>query len=90
MFQFIIEIGLNETKYLDPEMTDKPIVSISVDGLSKILFSNGRVIEFKNRLNEPNTYADDRKSAIKLHFMSPLLVWVVVFAHLCVHEVYST
>jgi hypothetical protein len=68
----IVEIGLNEVKYLDPDLTDGPIISIGVEALTKIVLSNGREIEFKDPLNDPNSYAEDKKNAIKLHFLSPL------------------
>jgi len=68
----VTEIGLEEIKYLDPNLVDGPVISIAVDELSKIELSSGRVIEFTDRLTDPNSYADDRKVAIKLHFLSPL------------------
>ncbi len=69
----ITEIGLDEIKYLDPNLVDGPVISIAVDELSKIELSSGRVIEFKDRLTDPNSYANDKKVALKLHFLSPLL-----------------
>ncbi|MTI40273.1 hypothetical protein [Fulvivirga lutimaris] len=68
----ITEVGLDEIKYIDPELEDGPIISISVDDIIKIEFSNGRVIEYKDKLNDPNTYSEDKKVALKLHFLSPI------------------
>lgn len=69
----VIDIGLNEVKYQDPKMMDGPTISIGVDMILKIVLSTGRVIEFKNPLNDPNSYINDKKKAIKLHFLSPLM-----------------
>ncbi|MEQ8475564.1 hypothetical protein [Fulvivirga sp.] len=69
----IVEIGLDEIKYVDHLLEDSPIISIAIDDLSKIELSSGRVIEFKDRLTDPNSYADDRKVALKFHFLSPLM-----------------
>lgn len=69
----ITEIGLNAIKYTEPDLTDGPIISISIDDLLKVELSNGRVIEFKDPLNDPASYSEDRKSAVKVHFLSPLL-----------------
>jgi hypothetical protein len=32
----IVEIGLNEVKYLDSDLADGPIISIGVDALTKL------------------------------------------------------
>lgn len=69
----IVDIGSNEVKYLELDMTDGPTMSIDVDLILKIVLSSGRVIEFKNPLNDPNSYIENKKRAIKLHFLSPLL-----------------
>jgi hypothetical protein len=68
----VVDIGLNEIKYLESDLDDGPTISIGVDDLIKIVLSNGRVIEFKNPLTDPASYVDDKKKAIKLHFLSPL------------------
>lgn len=71
----VTEIGLNEIKYyLSPEeLRSSPIISISVDQVAKIVLSSGREIEFNDPLEDPNVYVDDKKRAIKVHFLSPLL-----------------
>lgn len=70
----ITEIGLNEIKYRisEEEMADSPIITISVTDVIKVLLSSGREIEFKDPLTDPNSYTEDRKHAIKFHFLSPL------------------
>jgi len=69
----VIDIGLNEVKYQDPSMVDGPSISVAVDMILKVVLSSGRVIEFKNPLNDPASYVGDKKKAIKLHFLSPLM-----------------
>ncbi len=68
----VVDIGLNEVKYLEPDSEDGPTISIGVDALLKVVLGSGRVIEFKDPLTDPNSYADDKKKAIKIHFLSPL------------------
>ncbi|MEJ2005862.1 MAG: hypothetical protein P8X57_13100, partial [Cyclobacteriaceae bacterium] len=65
------EIGLDEVKYYEWQQ-DGPLLSIAVDFLLKIELMNGRVIEFKDPLTDPESYADQKKSALKLNFLSPL------------------
>jgi len=68
----VVDIGLNEVKYLESDLDDGPTISVAVDDLIKIVLSNGRVLEFKNPLTDPASYANDKKKAFKLHFLSPL------------------
>ncbi len=65
------EIGLEEVKYYEWQMNG-PLLSLAVDVLTKIELENGRVIEFKDPLMDPETYADQKKSALKVDFLSPL------------------
>lgn len=70
----IKEIGINEIKYRLPEgeLEDSPIISISVTEVLKVVLSSGRVVEFKDPLTDPSSYAEDKKHALKIHFLSPL------------------
>jgi hypothetical protein len=68
----VVDVGLNEVKYLESASDDGPTISIAVDELIKVVLSSGKVIEFKNPLTDPNSYLDNKKNAIKIHFMSPL------------------
>jgi len=68
----IVEIGTEEIKYKELDMPDGPIIAILIDKISKVELQNGRVIEFKDPLIDPENYVDNKKSAIKLHFLSPL------------------
>ena len=65
------EIGLNEVKYYEWQK-DGPLLSLAVDVLVKVELENGRVIEFKDPLTDPESDADQKKSALKLNFLSPL------------------
>jgi len=69
----VVEIGLDVVKYLEANMEDGPIVVLSIDHIQKIVLGNGREIKFKDPLTDPISYTDDKKSAIKLHFLSPLM-----------------
>ena len=69
----IVEIGLDEVKYLESDIENSPVISISVDKVAKIILSNGREIKFSDPLTDPESYTNDRKKALKLHFLSPLL-----------------
>ncbi|MBL6445516.1 hypothetical protein JMN32_04305 [Fulvivirga sp. 29W222] len=70
----ITEIGTNEIKYKlpEPELEESPIIAISVDEVDKVVLRSGREIEFKDPLTDPNSYTDNKKHAIKFHFISPL------------------
>ncbi|QSE97616.1 hypothetical protein [Fulvivirga lutea] len=68
----VVEIGLDEIKYKDHELEDSPIIVISIDLLHKVVLASGREIIFTDLLNDPGAYADDKKRAIKFHFLSPL------------------
>ncbi len=67
----IEEVGLNEVKYFEWEQ-EGPLMSIPVDQLIKVVLENGRIIEFKDPMTDPASYADQKKTAIKLNFLSPL------------------
>lgn len=66
------EIGINEVKYREWGRQDGPVISLGVDVLSKVVLESGRVVEFKDPLQDPEVYADQRNSAIKVDFLSPL------------------
>lgn len=70
----VTEIGIEEIKYYlsEDEIRNSPIISIAVSEVSKIVLSSGREIEFKDPLNDPSLYTENRQRAIKMHFLSPL------------------
>ncbi len=67
----IQEVGLDEVKYYEWQQNG-PLLSIAVDLLIRVELENGRIIEFKDPLTDPESYADQKKSALKLNFLSPL------------------
>ena len=67
----ITEVGLSEVKYRESASDDGPVIAIAVDELIKVELASGRIIEFKDPLTDPASYEDNKKSAIKLHFLSP-------------------
>ena len=70
----ITEIGVEEIKYYlsGEDVRNSPIFSISVSEVAKIVLSSGREIEFKDPLNDPSLYTENKQHALKLHFLSPL------------------
>lgn len=70
----ITEIGIEEIKYYlsKEEMRNSPMISIAVSEVTKVVLSNGREIEFKDPLNDPSLYTENKQHALKLHFLSPL------------------
>jgi len=65
------EIGLEEVKYYEWQQNG-PLLSMAIDLLLRVELENGRVIEFKDPMMDPESYADQKKSALKLNFLSPL------------------
>lgn len=68
----ILEIGVDVIRYKLLQ-NDDLIVAISVDEVLKIVFSNGKEMMFANPLNDPNLYENDRKNAIKINWVSPVV-----------------
>ncbi len=71
----ITEIGIEEIKYYlsKEEMRNSPMISIAVSEVAKVVLSSGREIEFKDPLNDPSLYTENKQHALKLHFLSPLV-----------------
>jgi len=65
------EVGLEEVKYYEWQQNG-PLLSIAVDRLLRVELENGRVIEFRDPLMDPETYTEQKKSALKLNFLSPM------------------
>lgn len=68
----IREIGLDEVKYILPEYSQDVLLSIDKDDIDKIIFENGKEMEFKQKMTNPETYNDNRKNILKIDFLSPL------------------
>ena len=68
----ILEIGGGEIKYREFHDPDGPIYILETDKIQKIVFANGTVQKFRNDFRDPERYAGQLKTAIKLNFLSPL------------------
>lgn len=68
----IKEIGLDEVKYLLPEYSQDVILSIDKDDIIKIIFENGKEMEFQQKMTNPETYSENKKNILKIDFLSPL------------------
>lgn len=69
----IKEVGLDEIKYLLPEYSADVVFAIDKDHISKIIFENGEEMAFQKEMTNPANYEDNRKNALKVEFLSPLL-----------------
>ncbi|MBU1370065.1 MAG: hypothetical protein KJ578_14765 [Bacteroidetes bacterium] len=68
----IKEIGLDEVKYVLPEISNDLLFAIDKDDIEKIVFENGKEMAFEKSLKNPANYLDNRKNALKIDFLSPL------------------
>jgi hypothetical protein len=68
----IKEIGTDYVKYTLPDYPDDVLFSIDTDKLRKAEFANGQEKYFIRELTNPENYADNKKNAIKVDFISPL------------------
>ncbi len=69
----IKEVGLDEIKYLLPEYSSDVVFAIDKDNVSKIIFENGEEMVFQKEMSNPANYEDNRKNALKVEFLSPLV-----------------
>ncbi|KAF0198788.1 MAG: Uncharacterized protein FD166_1040 [Bacteroidetes bacterium] len=68
----IKEIGLDEIKYMMPEYSQEVVFTVDKDDLVKIIFENGKEMEFQVKMTNPETYTDNKKNILKIDFLSPL------------------
>ena len=69
----ISEVGTAEIKYKIFSDPNGPVYTLEKDRILKVVYENGRTETFKNRLQDPELYADQAKNAVKVNFLSPLL-----------------
>lgn len=74
----IKEIGLDEIKYILPDYPSDLTFSIDKDKITKIIFESGQEMEFKKQMTDPDSYADNKKNAIKLDFTSILFGYTAI------------
>jgi hypothetical protein len=68
----ITEVGSDYVKYLSPDYPQDVVFSIDTDKVLKIVFASGQEKYFQKELNNPENYADNKKNALKVDFISPL------------------
>ncbi|MFH1121687.1 MAG: hypothetical protein V1775_17840 [Bacteroidota bacterium] len=68
----IREIGLDEIKYVMPEYSLDVVFTVDKDDLIKIIFENGKEMEFQVKMTNPETYNENKKNILKIDFLSPL------------------
>jgi hypothetical protein len=66
------EVGMDEIKYALPDYPDDVVFSLDKDRVQKVIFSNGKELTFKQDMIDPDNYADNKKNAWKIDFISPL------------------
>ena len=68
----IKEIGDDEIKYTQKDFRGDLIFGIDKNKVSKILFSDGKELTFKDSMYDSAQYELQRKNALKIGFLSPL------------------
>ena len=69
----IVEIGVDEIKYRLFNVADGPVYTIEKDRIIKVVYDNGRVETYLSNFKDEELYADQKKMAVKINFLSPLL-----------------
>jgi len=68
----IKEIGDDEVKYTQKDYRGDVVFGIDKNKVSKILFSDGKELTFKDSMYDPARYEKQHKNAVKVGFLSPL------------------
>ena len=69
----VTEIGTGEVKYTLFNKTGGPVYVIDKSKIEKIEFEDGHTETYLNNLKDPELYKDQKKNALKVNFLSPLL-----------------
>lgn len=69
----ILEIGPNEIKYKIFSEPDGPIFIMDKDRIVEVVFENGRIEKYVSPLKDAEFYVDQKKRAVKMNFLSPLM-----------------
>jgi hypothetical protein len=78
----ITEIGLDEIKYKLSGYEEGPTVVVAKDQVWKIVFANGLTQTLQPEMFNPENYASQKKNAIKIDFLAPMLQHVTfVYEH---------
>lgn len=74
----ILEISPNEIKYQVFSDPTGPIYIMDKDRILEVIFENGRVERYESPLNDSELYIGQKKRALKMNFISPLLGYTQV------------
>uniref|UniRef100_UPI004049D71B hypothetical protein n=1 Tax=Flavobacterium sp. TaxID=239 RepID=UPI004049D71B len=74
----ILEISPNEIKYQIFSDPTGPIYIMDKDRILEVIFENGRVERYESPLNDSELYIGQKKRAVKMNFISPLLGYTQV------------
>lgn len=66
------EIGDDEVKYTQKDFRGDLIFGIDKNKVSRIIFSDGKELTFKDSMYDPAKYETQHKNALKVGFLSPL------------------
>lgn len=69
----ILEIGPNEIKYKIFSEPEGPIFIMDKDRILEVVFENGRIEKYVSPLKDAEFYVDQKKRAVKMNFLSPLM-----------------
>lgn len=69
----VTEVGTEEVKYKVGMEADAAIFTVKRIDVIKIEFANGHVEKFKEELDDPELYTDNKKTAWKVDFFSPIV-----------------
>ncbi len=68
----IVEVGSSEIKYREFSDPNGPIYVLETDLIKRIVFENGKEQKFNDSIKDPERYAGQKNSAIKVNFLSAL------------------
>jgi len=68
----IKEIGDDEIKYTQKDFRGDVIFGIDKNKVSRVIFSDGKELSFKDSMFDPAKYEAQHKNALKVGFLSPL------------------
>ncbi len=68
----IREVGSDEIKYMLPDYPQDVLFTLEKDKVLKVVFENGKELEFMGEMQNPENYAHQNKNAVKIEFLSPL------------------
>lgn len=68
----IVEVGSSEIKYREFNDPNGPVYVLETDLIKRIVFENGKEQKFNDSIKDPERYAGQKNSAIKINFLSAL------------------